>query len=563
MSDHGPALRALLASLPLSMLGALAPAQAWAQVVDDGLLVVDLDDGAELGEAALRLGLPGLRWLDPRTADEALAVVALSGPDEVRRVAARLQGAPGVEAAEPMIQFSALGLPNDPLYPKQWNMRMVDAPAAWRAGGGAGVRVAVIDTGLRPLDDLAGAALLEGASFVPGVPSPLDGNGHGTHVAGTIAQTTHNGLGVVGLSPRVELLPIKVLSDHGVGQSAWIAAGIDEAVDQGAQIINLSLGGPPSDVVRIAAHKAVERGVVVVAAAGNTGRPGVGSPAAVPGVLAVSALGPGGALAPYSTTGPEVFLAAPGGDTAQPDGGVLQQTVHEGQPAFRALQGTSMAAPHVAAAAAVLLSFGAGDAGAVQDALQNGAQQLNEGGRDPRFGWGGLDVGASLGAVAAQRHAPRGLLAAALTLWALWGAAPRRLAWGAALTAALFAGLGALFVMVPVGEHSVAPYLSRPPLLWAPLFGWRGLGGALWVSGAAAAIGTFFLGPHRRLGPLVAGACVGWALHLSDAAWRGGAPLPALPPLLAELWLGGNALLVWLCAAAGLGVARLRAREGR
>lgn len=539
---------------------ALAPV-AWADAGDDDVLVLDLADGSSLSDAAARLGLPGLAWLDPRTADEALAVVRLAGPAAVVRAAARLQGVDGVEAAEPMIQYEALAVPNDPLYPRQWNMRMVDAPAAWRSGGGAGVRVAVIDTGLTAVPDLAGTIRLPGASFVPGSPSAADGNGHGTHVAGTIAQTTHNALGVVGLSPAVELLSIKVLSDQGFGQSAWIAAGIDEAVDQGAQVINLSLGGPPSDVVRIAAHKAVAQGVIVVAAAGNTGRPGVGSPASVPGVLAVSALGPQAQLAPYSTTGPEVFLAAPGGDKRQEEGGVLQQTVVGEGSDFLALQGTSMAAPHVAAAAAALLSFGAGDAEGVVDALMAGARPLSAGGHDPRFGWGGLDVGASLRGVALGRHLPRGLLAGALTLLALRGSGTRRRAWTAALAAALVGGIGAVLVALPVPGPAVGPLLSRPPLLWAPIFGvgrWLSL---IWASGAAAAAATFFLGPHRRLGPLVAGACVGWALHLTDGAWRGGVPLPALSPSLAALWLGANALVAWLCAAAGLGVARLAARE--
>ncbi|MFN9944852.1 MAG: S8 family serine peptidase, partial [bacterium] len=134
-----------------------------------------------------------------------------------------------------MVAYEALGYPDDPAWPRQWHLAQVGAPSGWRSGGGAGITVAVIDTGLRRVPDLDGARVLPGASFVAGEPDVTDLNGHGTHVAGTLAQVTHNGQGAAGMSPSITLLPLKALSGAGQGQSAWIAAAIDEAADQGAR----------------------------------------------------------------------------------------------------------------------------------------------------------------------------------------------------------------------------------------------------------------------------------------------------------------------------------------
>ena len=188
------------------------------------------------------------------------------------------------------------------MYGRQWNLKAMGAPAAWkRTKQGDGIIVAVVDTGVTKVEDLQGTKVLEGSSFVPGVKKALDDQGHGTHVAGTIAQTTHNGKGVAGVAPKATILPIKVLSGSGSGASPWIASGIDQAVDDGAKVINLSLGGGYSLIIHNAVKKARKKGVIVVAAAGNSGRQGVGYPGGLKETIGVSALGPDGELAPYSS----------------------------------------------------------------------------------------------------------------------------------------------------------------------------------------------------------------------------------------------------------------------
>ncbi len=319
-----------------------------------GRLVVDLQDGAteaDLQQIEVLLGAD-LDWSHPLAVDEALAEGDVADLDDA---VALLAGHPLVEVAEPSLEMVALGYPDDPLYEKQWHLREMGAPAGWeRTARGKGVTVAVIDTGVTVVEDLGGTDVLEGATFVPGTKSAADDNGHGTHVAGTIAQTTNNGVGVAGVAPEATVLPVKVLSGYGSGQSPWIAAGIDYAADEGADVINLSLGGGYSQVIHNAIKKARDKGVIVVAAAGNSGRRGVGYPGALEETIGVSAVGPGGVLAPYSSWGKGVDIAAPGGDKAKRGGGVWQDTIDgRGGHHYAEYQGTSMATPHVAGAAAV------------------------------------------------------------------------------------------------------------------------------------------------------------------------------------------------------------------
>ena len=266
-----------------------------------GVWVVDLVDGATEADLLRLEAATGARfsWTHPLARDEAIAIASV--PDRAR-VAAQLASVAGIEAMEPqqtlgiepvaaaagvsptraLAPWTPVGGPDDPMLGQQWNLRDVGLEAAWAAGlDGRGVVVAVIDTGVTRVEDLAGTQLLEGASFVPGVASSADDQGHGTHVAGTIAQTTGNGVGVAGVAPGAAVLPVKVLSAQGFGSSDWIAAGIDYAVDEGADVINLSLGGGYSPVIHNAIKKAREQGVIVVAAAGNSGQRGVHFPGAL------------------------------------------------------------------------------------------------------------------------------------------------------------------------------------------------------------------------------------------------------------------------------------------
>ncbi len=272
-------------------------------------------------------------------------------PGREAAVLEELRRRPDVHFAEPVVRVQALWLPDDPQFAQQWHLKAAGAPSAWDTTRGAGVTVAIIDTGVAPVDDLDPARLLPGHNFLTGGDDARDDHGHGTHVAGTVAQTTGNGIGVAGMAPLARLLPLKVLGADGSGTSVGIADAIRWAADHGARVLNLSLGGGArSAAMADAVHYARSRGCVVVCAAGNSGGRGVSYPAAYRGALAVSSVGPKGRLAPYSSYGPEVRIAAPGGDKSQGEqGGVLQETIDpsSGEGVYRWFQGTSMAAPHV------------------------------------------------------------------------------------------------------------------------------------------------------------------------------------------------------------------------
>jgi serine protease len=536
-----------------------------------GTLVVDLVDGASSTDLEAVEAILGadLDWVHPLARDEALA--AGSVPD-LAAAMARLDGHPLVEVAEPELRLALSpldaapaapgparrGFPDDPLFDKQWNLRAMGAPEGWRrTSRGKGIVVAVIDTGVTQVEDLQGTRVLEGATFVPGTSSAADDQGHGTHVAGTIAQTTHNGVGVAGVAPAATILPIKVLSRQGFGQSPWIAAGIDHAVDEGADVINLSLGGGYSRVIHNAVKKARARGVLVIAAAGNSGRQGVSWPGALKETVGVSALGPDGTLAPYSSWGKGVDIAAPGGDKRKPDGGILQDTVGPGGKGHRyvAFQGTSMATPHVAGAAAVLLSTGL-DADAVERAL---LQTADGQGWEPRLGHGRLDLEAALVGQATGSGGLRFLigLVMALIIARLATSGPAWMGTAAAAAAVTAGGVFAL-AWLPLPAHwslqlLTAGFLEWPAVLGAP---WL-VGLPLWLSAGLPVLGGLFLGAWRPARPLAMGFAAGIAAHLFHGAATGELDPWWLGETLGMLWLVGNATVCVLVAMALAGTEKL------
>ena len=235
--------------------------------------------------------------------------------------------------------------PNDPDYDRQWALPHIQAETAWsEVDDLEAITVAVIDTGVcMSHEDLVGRVLDNGYDFVDNDDDPEDVFGHGCSVAGIIAANIDNGIGIAGFAPNASILPVRVLGPSGSGSMADVAAGIVYAADNGADIINLSLGSMVgSQVTKDAVDYAVGEGVTVIASAGNSGGTLPGYPARYENVVAVGAIDPNGGRSSFSNKGGDIW--APGREvhTIYLDDG------------YKALNGTSFSAPYVSAMAAVL-----------------------------------------------------------------------------------------------------------------------------------------------------------------------------------------------------------------
>ncbi|MBN2129330.1 MAG: peptidase S8 [Sedimentisphaerales bacterium] len=332
------------------------------------------------------------------------------------------QAEPDVEYAELNYYADIFAEPNDTYYSFQWHMQNdttggIYIEDAWEIEtGDPNVIVAVLDTGVayedfdrfRQAPDLAGTSFVGGYDFINDDEHPNDDQGHGTHVAGTIGQSTDNGLGVAGVAFGCSIMPIKVLDVNGVGDHFTIARGLIWAADHGAKVINLSLGGgDPSKTLEQAVAYAYRAGVTVVCAAGNDFRKGNAPsfPAAYDDYcIAVGATRYDDRRAPYSNTGSYLDVVAPGGDISvdqNEDGyadGILQQTfsLDPTEFAYFFFQGTSMAAPHVSGVAALLISHGVTHPDDVRQAIQGSAIDAGPPGWDPQYGHGLLNAPAAL-----------------------------------------------------------------------------------------------------------------------------------------------------------------------
>lgn len=303
------------------------------------------------------------------------------------------------EYIEPNFIYQAYEVPNDPDYSKQWNLRSINVEEAWNDSKGAGVTVAVIDTGVSQVADLQQTTFAKGYDFVNDKAEANDDHGHGTHVAGTIAQSTNNGYGVAGVAYQANIMPIKVLSASGGGTVTDIAEAIKFAADNGADVINMSLGGGgSSSIMEEAVNYAYQKGVTIVAAAGNENSSSVSFPARYNHVIAVSALNAAGEKAFYSNYGAGVDISAPGGDTSQGNvGGILQNTIdpETGLDVFESYQGTSMASPHVAGVAALVKASGVENPDEIEAVLKQSARVIKEDELN-YFGAGQLDAAAAV-----------------------------------------------------------------------------------------------------------------------------------------------------------------------
>lgn len=479
---------------------------------------------------------------------------------------------PRVEHVEPMAVYRETFVPNDPLYAsKQWHLKRVGAEKAWSYTCGQGVTVAVVDTGIACFDkgpfsrgtDLAGTRCEGGWNFVTDTREAYDDQGHGTHVAGTIAQTTDNGVGAAGLAFCASLMPVKVLNKQGFGSVANVAEGIRFAADNGAQIINLSLGGPiKSGILKDAVDHALSAGVVIVAAAGNSGKK-VGWPAAYPGVVAVSATDDTDKIAWFSSRGPELAIAAPGV-------GVTQQTICNGGrdkcEIFGTFNGTSMASPHVAGVAAMIESLGVTRSDAVREVLYETAR-APAGGADPKlYGAGILDGGAAASHVFWHHFALRALALMGLA----WLVRRRVVKRGGIFTRSAGAFLGAclagvgLLPFVPLSGllthtgklHDFVELAMRPLGEWdAILFG-AGLHRWLLLASALPSVALTAVGfASRRARPLIGGIALGTAALLCQMAWSADVAFVG-GEALARAWAVGNALVCLWIARVALDVKR-------
>lgn len=289
--------------------------------------------------------------------------------------------------------------PNDPDFNKQWNLKSINAQDAWKISKGKGITVAVIDTGVTRVKDLSNTEFVPGYDFVNKRVQADDDNGHGTHVAGTIAQSTNNRYGVAGVAHEAKIMPLKVLSAGGSGTVADIAEAIRFAADNGADIINMSLGGGgASQLMQDAIDYAYSKDVMIVAAAGNAGRNAAEYPGRYSHVMSVSAIDADNHKAPYSNYGAGVDISAPGGNTREDkSGGILQETINRrtGASSFEYFQGTSMASPHVAGVAAAVKAAGAQKPEQIWAILQKSAKQMPGDDRN-YFGAGQLDAAAAV-----------------------------------------------------------------------------------------------------------------------------------------------------------------------
>jgi serine protease len=444
----------LLAGVAALALVAAAPAAA--APYRSGEVIVRYAEGTSQAQAHAALQHTGTAAGE--TAGPGAQVLRIRDGASVGSTVHELAHQPGVSYAVPNYIAHAAGfVPNDPGRGRsaggwqsvQWNFLAstgIDAPGAWAnaaalgAPGGRGVTVAVLDTGIayenrgqfRRSPDFSPSTFVPGYDFVDLNSHPDDRNGHGTFIAGVIAESTNNGRNLTGVAYGAKVMPVRVLDADGLGDAASIGRGIRWAVNHGARVVNLSLEFDPSTPrsqipeVLSAIRYAHAKGVVVVAASGNEAERAIAYPARAGGVISVGATTEHGCLADYSNTGSGLDLVAPGGGA---DADIPEDPVHcrpggkPGRDVYQltfiggslrrfglpsGYQGTSMATPHVSAAAALVIATGIvgrrPSPDAVEKRLEATARDLGTPGYDSRYGYGLLNAAAATQPPAAAKR---------------------------------------------------------------------------------------------------------------------------------------------------------------
>ena len=438
--------------------------------VPGSIIVKFKDDATRGGISAATSQVAGA--IGDRSSWADFDILTIPADADPEAAATLMRERPDVEYAQPRYRNHAMARPNDALYANQWNFPAIDMERAWdiQPGASSNIIVAVLDSGMAfqtgtvrynsrfsfrltpggPIYPALGIVNIPFAAapelgtsgstrfvsprdFIWNDDLPVDLDGHGTHVAGTIGQLTNNGSGTAGMAYNVRLMPVKVIQglwdeifgSPFEGTDDVVARGVRYAADNGAKVINLSIGreeGGPATAVTEAIRYAIGRGCFVVVASGNTRADGnqqnrLAIPAPeIAGMVAVGAVGRTLNLAFYSTTAPYVELSAPGGDQRQggTSAGILQQTLDPdqletylrppsqyGPPradvfAYEYFQGTSMATPHVSGFAALLMQQGITNPAAIEAAMEQFATEKGAPGRDDSFGFGLINPRATL-----------------------------------------------------------------------------------------------------------------------------------------------------------------------
>ena len=520
-------------------------------------IVVDLRDNAtdaEIVGLGQSLGIE-LRYNSIHSVAAKLMVATIN-PGDRERILTALRANPLVEAAEPQFIYQLYQapapaatvnrfVPNDPEYPRQWHLKMIGMEEAWAKTKGKGATVAVIDSGAGAMTtngwiqgrDFNQTQFVKGYDFADNQDPSPDDNGHGTHVTGTIAESTDNGILGAGVAPEAQIMPLRVADAQGHLRMSAVADALHFAADHKANVANMSLGGPaPSQVLEKAMQYAFKKDVTLICAAGNEGKEGVGYPGKFKECIAVSAVGPGGLMAFYSTWGKEVDIAGPGGDPRQgEDAEVWQNTFMQGhclagpcgprRDGFFPLVGTSMATPHVTGVAALLVSLGMTDPKEIRSQLRKSAKKYAPA---DHYGAGILD------AAKAVENVQRSTKTNKLQIWLALGVAALLLTIGKSLqrkTDPMF------FV------HQIAIALAVGlffPVVLEKLVGF----GSWWnLAGHSVIVAIIFLMTPRldRSGFWKAFAfTVGIVIHLLLDADSGRAPFQVFPQERILFWMYAN-----------------------